>query len=95
MMKAIFTVFGAVSGFIQGVILYAIIGSPLHPSVAEAAQGMWTDYGSLIFGVIGATIGAIMGWWSIHVSVSAPRQDVFTARKFQGLGSLSKRESQA
>ena len=94
MMKAILTVLGAVSGFVLGVILYAIIAYPLYPAVIEAAQGVWTDYGSIIFGVVGAVIGAVMVW-AIQALLSVRRRDAFMVRKFQGLGSLSKRESQA
>ena len=94
MMKAILTVLGAVSGFVLGVILYAIIAYHLCPALIEAAQGVWTDYGSIIFGVVGAVTGAVMVW-AIQALLSVRRLDAFMVRKFQGLGSLSKRESQA
>jgi len=75
MMKAILLLLGAVVGSLLGVLVFLVIDFPFHPPFAVYEPGVWTEYGSLILGGLGAISGVVMGW-AACVRINKPRRHV-------------------
>ena len=62
MMKGILLAVSAIVGFVLGVGAFLVIDFPLHPPFAVVEPTAWSQYGSLIFGGVGACCGVVLGW---------------------------------
>ncbi len=61
MTKAILLALAAVVGSVLGVLGYLVIDSHFHLPFAVNEMPMWTEYGSLSFGSVGAVFGVVTG----------------------------------
>jgi ABC-type branched-subunit amino acid transport system permease subunit len=61
MMKAILLLLGAFVGSVLGVLIFLVIDFRFHPPFAVYEPGVWTEYGPLILGGVGAMCGVVMG----------------------------------
>ena len=60
-MKAILLALAAVVGSVLSVLVYLAVDFHIHPTFAADELGVWTEYGSLIFGGVGTIPGVVMG----------------------------------
>jgi hypothetical protein len=51
----------AVVGSVLGVVGFLVINSQFHLPFAVGELGVWTEYGSLSFGGVGAVFGVVTG----------------------------------
>ena len=80
MTRAIFTVLGAIAGFVLGVVFVAIVNFSVNDPFDVFESGELLGYTSLIFGGVGAISGAVMGW-AAHVWTRKPRAYVPVPRR--------------
>jgi hypothetical protein len=74
-MKAILLALATVVGSVLGVLAFFVIDLRFHPPFAADEPGVWTEYGSFIFGGLGAICGVVMGW-AACVRINKPRRHV-------------------
>jgi hypothetical protein len=75
MMKAILLALATVVGSVLGVLVFLVTDLRFHPPFAADESGVWTEYGFLILGGVGAVGGAVMGW-AACVWITKPRMYV-------------------
>ena len=80
MMKAVFLALAAVVGSVPGVLVFAVVVFPSRPPFAIEELGVWMEYGSLLFGGVGAIGGVVMGR-AAFVRISKPRIHVLVPSK--------------
>ena len=74
MTRAMLTVMGAVVGFIQGVVFFAIVNSTLETPFSLI------DYPALMFGAAGAMVGAV-AVWAVYAWTKMPKAYVSVPRR--------------
>jgi hypothetical protein len=62
MMKASLLALAAVADSVLGVLVYLAIDFSCQPPFAVGALGVWTEYGALISGGVGAICVVVVGW---------------------------------
>ena len=62
MMRAMLTITGAVTGFIQGVVFFTIVNFTIETPSGLIVSGELLGYPALMFGAAGAMVGAVTVW---------------------------------